>query len=177
MTLSKEISATLFAAWIAENYPELYEELAKHVPNAPKQNLSGFTDFLKNVGSTIGNVATNVVSGLSTGIKSVGTFLASQEGAQTLTSLASAYTAINQATIQTQAARAQTGQAPAVIETRYDTATQSYVPIYSPDGKVAYNVNGQLLSSLAPSFFRQYGLWLILGGAGLLFVYLFLRRN
>jgi hypothetical protein len=176
MALPKEVSTVLFAAWLQENYPDVYAQLAQQVGAGPTQHLNGFTDFLRTAGSAIANTAKTVVSGLSSGVKAVGGYLASSNGMETLSALAQTYSAVNQATLATQYARAQAGEAPATIETRYDPATGQYVPIYAPNAGSGYLVNQNVLSKLSPGFFQKY-LWWIVGGVGVLAVILILRKR
>lgn len=161
-----QVANTLFAAWLSEAYPDLYKQLAlKAGAEATSQRLSGFFDVLSSIGSAIGSAASNVASGLGNAVQSVGSYLGSKEGQDTLTALAKTYNTINQATIQTQAQRAGSGATPAPIETRYDPATGTYVPVYTASGQ-SYRVDSSYLSKLSGGF-SKYWPWL-LGGAILL---------
>lgn len=176
-TISKQDSNVLLAAWLAENYPALFAQLvAKVAPAQPAQPLQGFSDVLRSIGSGITSAASAITSTLSSGVKAVGSFLGSQQGQETLTGLAAAYGALNAATISTQQQRASAGQAPAVIETRYDPSTQSYVPIYAPTGTTGYAVTGEVLNTLQPSFLKKYGMVLAIGGVALVGIYFLFRK-
>lgn len=176
-TLPKNVTGALLAAWLSENYPELFDKVAARANVAgPKQQLAGFTDWLSSAGSALSSVAGNVASGLSDAVKNVGSFLASDEGAKTLSSLANAYGKVNSAILQTQVNRAQTGQAPAAIEMRLNPATGVYEPVYKQDGQ-QYPLNQSVLNSLQPSLIARYKWWII-GGAGALFLgYIILRKR
>lgn len=177
MKLDTKISSTLLAAWLKENYPEIYKELAYRIGDGTEQHLAGFTDFLQSVGSNIANVAQSVASGLSTGVQAVGSFLSSDAGQKTLASLSQAYGAMNSSAIQVQAQRAQQGQAPAVINTVYDPATGTYVPTHTDASGRQIPISPSVLAKLNPSFLSRYGLWIVGGGAALVILYFILSRK
>lgn len=152
-------SNVLFAAWLAENQPAVFNLLLKKAdPAAKPQQLEGFTDVLKSIGSAAGSAARVLASGLSTAVKSVGSFLGSSSGQQTLQTALQVYAATQLPAAQTIAAQnglAQAGQAPADVQMQWSPAQQQWIPT----GNVA---------ALKPSFMDQYGPWLLAGAAALL---------
>jgi hypothetical protein len=169
------VANALLAAWLQEQYPELFADLARRAAPA---NLSGFTDTLRAVGGAIGTAASKVVSGLSTVVQSVGNFIGTPEGQSVLSTLAAAklQSSANQI-VSTQVARANAGIPPAPIGTAYDPATNTYVPVVSTVSGQTLPLDQRLLSSLQPSFLDKYGVWLIGGGVGLVLVAFMLRRG
>jgi len=164
-----QVSNVLLAAWIQEQYPDLFASLAAHASASPGGGLSGITDILSSIGSTIGSAATSVLSGVSNVAKSVGGFLTSADGQQTLAALAAAKLQSNQNSIlQAQIARTQAGIPPAAIGTTYNPATGTYVPTMTTASGQQVPLTQQALQSLQPSFLDKYGLWLLGGGFGLL---------
>lgn len=184
MSVEKQVAQTLMAAWLAENHPDIFNELlvrsgnptgaARAVDLAPPQvGLAGFTDALSSIWGGITKAATKVASGLGTAVKGVGTFLGSEAGASVLaTAVALKYgqKSPQAAIIDTQYQRSQAGVTPAPIQTVYDQSTGTYVPILNqqtPQGVAQYPISNQLLNQLQPSFLDRYGVWLIGGGIGL----------
>jgi len=177
-TLPKPVANTLFAAWLAEAYPEVFEALADHaaIPS-DGHNLSGFMDVLTSIGGGISDAAKYVVNNLSSTVQAVGSFVNSPAGQSALSAIISNNVGgIGSATIATQAARAQTGAVPAAIQTVYNPATQTYVPVMTNAQGQPYVINPQTLQSLQPSFLSRYGLWIAGGVLGFGALYL-LTRN
>jgi hypothetical protein len=152
-----------FAYWLHNEQPELFAALLKRAVGAPA-GLSGITDILRSVGST-----------LASGVKSVGNFLASKNGQETLTALAGTYAAVKgmqQASVLTQMQRADAGLAPAPITTAYD-ASGNPVAVYQQAG-AQYPMTPDIMRQLTPSsvgsMFRQYGVPIAIG-VGLLLVF------
>lgn len=185
MTIEKQVASTLMAAWLAENYPDVFNELlvratnptgAAHAVNLapPAVGLNGFTDTLSSIWGGITKAATTVASGLGTAVKSVGSFLGSEAGANVLaTAVALKYGSKSpQASIiDTQYQRSQSGVTPAPIQTVYDQTSGTYVPILqqqTPQGAVQYPISNQLLNQLQPSFMDRYGVWMVGGGIALI---------
>ncbi len=154
-------SATALAEWLAANEPELFEVLLREAATERAQ-LHGLTDFLSTIGSSI-----------STAASTVGNFLTSSKGMDTLTSLGSTYLQVRQQSnvLKTQVALAQAGMLPAPISNTIGANGQT-VPVYTPTNQVATN---QLLARLQPSFFEQYKMPIVLGGAALLLLVLVLK--
>lgn len=111
--------AAEFAQWLANDQPELFVALYKRaLPAVQKaKGLSGFTDVLSSIGS-----------GLSKAVSQVGTFLSSPQGQQTIATLGNAYlqTKAAREAVKVNLQRAQTGQAPAPIQTVYNPNTMQY---------------------------------------------------
>jgi hypothetical protein len=175
---NKTVSHTLLAAWLQEQYPDLFAELVQELSRrAGGQQLSGFTDILSSIGSAIGSAATTVWSGLSNTVQAVGGVLATKEGAGLLSSLAAIKLQSGANSIlATQVARAGAGVAPAPIQTTYDPSTGTYVPTVTTASGQQVALTPQMLSSLQPSFIDKYGLWIAGGGAALLLGVVLLRR-
>lgn len=168
---------TLFAAWLAENRPDLFNALARAsgAQTGQPMKLEGFTDILASIGSGISSAARSVASGLSTTVKGVGNFLASSSGQSALARLGTAYVAIKTApeaaALQAQVDRANAGLAPAPIEMTWDASRQQYVPVYQ----------GQPLSvgqarSLGSSL-TTYLPWIVGGLAAVFLLFNLTRRS
>lgn len=170
------VSQTLFAAWLAENQPQVFNALAQRAgaQTGQPQQLSGFTDLLSSIGSSISGAARAVAGGLSSTIKSVGGFLGTGAGQQTLTALATTYAASQAGpALQLQADRAAAGQPPAPIQMVWDAAQQKYVAT-DPAGQL---LSAQRLASYQPSFLSGATPWILGGGALLLVTLLFMRKR
>lgn len=178
ITLTKQESAQLLAAWLAENMPELYVQLAQRAGSTAPPQLSGITDMLRSIGSGIATAARSVASGLSTGVKSVGNLLTTKEGVETLTSLATVYaqTQAQKDALKVQVAQAQAGQPPQAIQTVYDPATGVYTPVFAPPGSQPQVMTPQLANRLMPNFFQQYGPWIFGFGVAAVALAIYLRR-
>jgi len=142
----KQLAAQALAQWLQQNEPELFAVLAQQA--AGSGELAGITDVLTSIGSGIAKAASTVGSGIATAAKSVGSFLASPNGVSVLSSLGQTYlqTTAQKNALQVQLAAAQAGQPPAPIETRYDAATNTYVPIVSGTQPLTPQLAQQLLA-------------------------------
>lgn len=190
MTPQQQVAGILTAAWLAENYPDLFNELAVQLNPAgaprdvylapPTVGLAGFTDTLSSIWGAVTNVAGKVASGLGTAVKTVGTFLGSEAGQSALSALvASKYgsNSMQTAVVNTQLNRTQAGQTPAPIETRYDPATGVYTPVLTQQTGTTYELNPQLLNQLQPTFIEKYGLWMVGLGFGVVALILLTNRR
>lgn len=179
VTSDKQVANELLAAWLQENYPTVFNELAARAgAPATAPGLSGISDIFSSIGGAITSAAKSVASGLSTTIKTVGSVLGSPEGGALLGSILAVKGAgsLTTQTIGTQYDRAQVGYSPAPIQTVYDPATGSYVPVYNNQGQ-QYQVDQSVLRQLAPSFMQKYGVMIAAaGGLLLLFIVLKSRR-
>lgn len=182
MKLDTQTSHELFAAWLAEVYPEVFNELAKA---AGTQNtattLSGFMDILRSVGSGIVTATRTISSSFGGAVKQVGSFLASDAGKSTIEGIVGLYAAkqgmnANLAAISLQGERASANEAPAPIQTVYDPATGQYIPVLSPTPDQNYALNSSLIQELRPSFLDRYGVW-VLGGGLLLVTLIYIHRS
>lgn len=179
---STAVSHTLLAAWLQENYPQVFAELAQYA-NAPppdRQSLSGFTDILSSIGSGISSAASSVASGLSSTVKAVGGFIASDAGQQTLATIVNAklQSNVNKQLVAAQIARANADQAPAPVQNAINPATGTYMPTLTLANGQTVPVTSSVLAGLQPTFMQRYGIWL-LGGllvAGVVGVAMFGRR-
>jgi hypothetical protein len=175
----KEVAADALAQWLARNEPELFAAMAARAGG----ELSGITDIFASIGTGIAKAAGSIGTGLTAAVKGVGSFLTSANGLSTLASLGNSYlqTQAQKNALQVQLAQVQAGQAPAPIETRYDAATGSYVPVYVP----ASGIPQALTPDLSAQLLRQAGFdwarwapWLIGGGLTLaLFIWLLTRNR
>lgn len=187
MSEQKAVANTLLAAWLAEQYPEVFNELLVRSTNPtgaprgvnvapPPVGLSGFTDTLSSIWGGITSAASSVASAVAPAIKSVGSFLGSQAGQNVLaTAVALKYgsTSNQAAVIGTQVNRSQAGQTPAPIQTVYDASTGTYVPVLNQNtntGVMQYPVSSSILDRLQPSFIDRYGPWMIGAGIALVIV-------
>jgi hypothetical protein len=174
----KQEAAQSLAQWLQRNEPELFAALAQQAARAG--DLAGITDVLSSIGSGIAKVAGSISTGVATAAKTVGGFLASSNGLSVLSSLGQTYlqSTAQKNALQVQLAAAQAGMAPAPIETRYDPATNSYVPIVGGTQLLTPQLTAQLLAQQRGSFdWQRWAPWLI--GAGLLggIVWLIVKRD
>lgn len=157
-------SAEALALWLSRNEPMLFEQLQMRAmaSEAGESNLAGVMDWLKSAGTSVTNA-----------VKSVGTFISSPAGMQTMVGLGTTLLQNKQqmAVLQTQAAMAQAGMTPAPIQNTTNAYGQT-VPVYTPTNQV---VSPQILASLQPTFLQQYALPLTVGG-GILLIMLAMRR-
>jgi hypothetical protein len=165
-----ETSYDKFAKWLAAVHPEVFKALyekAKGVP-LPKNTagLGDISDWLSGVGDSLASAAS-----------AVGNFVSSPQGIATLSSLGTAYlnnqTASN--VMQTQVLRAQAGQNPAPIQYVQNSAGQT-VPVVG-SGIAQTQLTPQILQSFTPStFMGKYGLWIGVGAAAIVIIYLIRSR-
>lgn len=188
VTTDKLVSGTLLAAWLAQNYPDLYQEIAIRADNpthAPPDvrltppGLAGFTDVLSSIWGGISTAATKVASGLSATVQGVGNFLASKEGASALATLAVAKygaSSTQSSVIATQLGRTTVGQTPAPIQTVQDPTTGQYIPVLTQNGQ-NYQLTPQVLQQLQPSFLDKYGIYIAGGAFALVILTLLMNRR
>lgn len=199
MSEQKAVASTLLAAWLAEQYPEVFNELLVRSTNPtgapsavnvapPPVGLNGFTDALSSIWGGISSAASSIASsslvqGLGSAVKSVGSFLGTPAGQNVLaTAVALKYgnQSSQAAVMYTQNQRAQAGQTPAPIQTVFDQSTGTYVPVLTqqtPVGTQQYPVSNQILNALQPTFIDRYGPWIIGGGIALVLVVTLARRS
>lgn len=155
-----KIAAESFAKWLAQDQPALFVALYKKaVPAQTRQELSGFTDVLSSIGSSLGNA-----------VSQVGSFLASPAGIQTVSTIGGAYLqsqAAKQAT-QLQMARAQSGQYAVPIQTAYNPVTQQYEPLLIQPSGQAVPITAQMARELAPNM--PMWAWFSIGGVALFLI-------
>jgi hypothetical protein len=180
-----------FAAWLEVNEPALFAALLKAASSSgmPPAGLGDWSSILSDVGS----VASSLGSGISDAASSVGNYLTSSQGLQSLSSLANTYmqTQAQQAVLQTQLSRAQQGLPPAPVSYSTNAAGQ-VVPVYTgasqvpglygspvtlPNGTSGYPISTTGLTALGgTSSMSSYLPW-ILGGAAVLVGILFLTSR
>lgn len=154
-------SATEFAAWLAQNEPDLFAALTREAATKSAR-LNGVMDFLS---SAWGNV--------SDAVSNVGSYLTSGDGLNNLVKLGGAYIQgqTQQNVMQTQLAMARSGFSPLPISNQIGANGQT-VPVYQPTGQP---VSNQMLSQLAPGGLGSYAIPIAIGG-GLLLLALLLKR-
>lgn len=136
----KQVAMRLYAGWLAENAPAIFNALLKQAPGAPKglsglghcrMQLSGITDIFDSIGSEVSDAASSVADSLGSAVSSVGDFLGSPKGQGTLTALVSDYAATQTTAAKVTAAQNQLAlqtQVPASVGLQWNPTTQSYVP-------------------------------------------------
>lgn len=154
-------NADALANWLARNQPQVFEQLYKAAHQ--RAQLSGITDWLSAVGTSVGTAA-----------KSVGSFLTSQEGMATLGTIGSIYlqSQAQKDALKLQVANAQAGYAPANVQTVGANPYNS-VPVYvDPVTGYQQPLTPQLTQQLMPpSSIMQYLPWVLAGGVVLLFAF------
>jgi hypothetical protein len=115
-------SARSFAAWLMKDQPQLFIELAKSAGIPTAQPLSGFADVMSAFGA-----------GLSSTVKSVGSYLSSAQGQTMLTTLGTTYlaTKAQKDALDLQLKQAQAGQMAAPIQTAYNPQSGAYEVLYT----------------------------------------------
>lgn len=171
--MMKDMAAQAFAAWLQQNEPELFAALLERADRTGVAGLGAWTDVLSSIGS-----------GLANAVKSVASYVASPSGTSSLTSLAQTYLQSQgqKNALKVQLAQAQAGYTPAPIETRYDAATNTYVPVYTPPAGTApvpltADLSAQLLRQSQRFDWNRWLPWIIGGGAGVAFVIWLATRN
>lgn len=163
MLLKKNTDA--LAVWLAENQPEVFESvlrtaLGKKIPRSVS-GLSGISDTLSSLGTSFGSA-----------VKSVGSFLASENGIKTLGTVGGLYlqSQAQRNALRLQTATVQAGYAPYPVQ-NVGVDTNSAVPIYGPTGQ---RLTPSLTQRLMPqgSILREYLPWALVfaGALALLFV-------
>lgn len=152
-----------FALWLAQNQPRVFQALL--VSARKRAHLSGITDWLTNVGTSVGGA-----------VKSVGSFLTSGEGMATVSALGTVYlqTRTQRDALRLQLQQAQAGYSPQPVYTV--GAGDTGVPYYrDPVTGHSYPLTSQLANQLKPS--TSSTLTGIVVGAVLLTLFLFLKRS
>lgn len=113
-------SGVELAKWLALNQPEVFEALVCAQAGEVNPHLNGITDWLTSIGSSIG-----------TAVKSVGSFLTTQQGIATTAAIGSLYlqTQAQKDALKIQVANAAAGNPLPAISTVGTTAGNSY-PVY-----------------------------------------------
>lgn len=178
--MMKDLAAQAFAAWLSQNEPELFAALvqrARQRGDAPAAGLGDWSSILSSIGS-----------GIASAVKNVASYVSSPQGVNSLSSLAQTYLQSQgqKNALKVQLAQAQAGYAPAPIETRYDAATNTYVPIYTPPIgtpgagtaiPLTPDLSAQLLSNAQGADWTRWLPWIIGGGAAALLVIWLATRN
>ncbi|MGH7144781.1 MAG: hypothetical protein ACREJ2_11735 [Planctomycetota bacterium] len=177
-----------FAAWLEQHEPDLFQALLKDAAAhgaIPKAGLGDWSSILSDIGS-----------GISDAASSVGDYLTSSQGMQSLTGLANTYlqSQTAQAVTQMQVSRAQQGLAPAPVSYAVNSAGQT-VPVYTGStvpssiapyagqpvnlgGTTAYPLSSQALAALSGgSTLTKYMPWILAGGGALLLFGLLAMRK
>jgi len=147
------------ALWLAQNQPHVFQALMQH--SRQRAQLSGVTDWLSSVGTSLGGA-----------VKSVGSFLTSQEGIATLGALGTTYltTRAQRDALRVQVAQAQAGYPPQPV---YTVGTDQTPYYRDPATGQSYPLTSQIANQLQPAMN-----WtpLLIGG-GVLFTILLLMRS
>lgn len=178
-TDKRQVAMTIYAGWLAENAPAIFNALLSQVQNGPKgvaglahcngncrMKLSGITDVLDSLGSEVSDAASSVADGLGSAVSSVGDFLSSSKGQGTLTALVSDYAASQTTAAQVTNAQNQLAlqaRLPASVGLTWNPATQTYVPYGN-------------LSQLSSGSWQRYLPFILLGGGALILVTALARR-
>lgn len=159
--ITPDTAADALAQWIMVNEPQLFDALLARTP----QSVSGIADILSNIGG-----------GVATAAKNVGSFLASDAGMSTLSSLGGMYlqTRMQKDALKIQVKQAQQGLPPAPIQTQGNPMTGTTSAYYYPQGQAPIPLTPQLTAQLLPK--TNYLPWLVGGGAFLLVTLLLARR-
>lgn len=146
--------AESLALWLAQNQPNVFKALT--VEANKRGRLNGITDWLSNVGSSLGGA-----------VKSVGSFLTSEEGLGALTAAGGLYlqSQAQKDALKIQVAQAQAGYPPAPVYSA-GSNPNSQIPYYvDPSTGKQYSLTPQLTNYLMPQkTFQDYLPW-IMGGA------------
>lgn len=149
------------ALWIAKNQPQVFERLMRSAQQ--RAQLSGITDWLSSVGTSLGGA-----------VKSVGSFLSSPEGMATVGALGTVYlqTQAQKDALKLQLSQARAGYPPQPV---YSVGTQN-VPYYQdPATGQSYPLTSQLASQLQPPM--NWTPIAIAGGVGALLLVLFMGKR
>lgn len=128
------------ALWIATNQPEVFKALVRDANRAGQ--LHGITDWLSGVGTSLGSAVSNV-----------GSFLSSEDGMKTLTSLGNTYLQVRaqRDALRVQTRLAASGQYPAPIQSVGPNPYTS-LPVYvDPASGQQFPFSPQLANQLQPS--------------------------
>ena len=155
-----------FATWLAEDQPELFVALYKKALPQTVRGIGSFTDVLSSIGTSLSNAAS-----------SVGTYLTSSQGLDTLSKLAGTYltTQASKNAVNTNLARVQAGYAPAPIQTVYNPNTGEYQAVVTNSTGAVVPLSNSVQSALTSMGLPSWAPW-ALGGAGLLLLVLLLRK-
>ncbi len=120
--ISQKVADSL-AQWLLKDQPGLFVKLAQVARVVPKNTALGdFTDILSAIGS-----------GISTAVSSVGSFLTSAQGLQTLSTLGATYmtTQAQKNALNVQLATTAANKTAAPIQTVYNSQTGQYEALYT----------------------------------------------
>lgn len=166
--MKPETPQQAFAYWLAENQPHVFVALVDAMKKeAKRQNggVAGITDWLSNVGTTIGSAT-----------KSVGSFLTSQQGLATLSTVGGLYlqTQAQKDALKVQVAQMQAGNAPQPIYSAGANYNSS-VPIYvDPTTGQRLPLSSSLATQLMPERFSGYLPMFLIGAGIFMFAFYFL---
>jgi hypothetical protein len=155
-------NADALALWLAKNQPEVFEGALRaaqgqSIPRTPS-NLAGITDVLSSIGTSFGSA-----------VKSVGSFLSSENGIKTLGAVGGLYlqSQAQRDALRLQVATVQAGYPPQPVQNvGYNTNTA--VPMYGTQ-PLTPTLTNQLLPRT--SILREYAPWAIGFAVALGFLY------
>lgn len=158
------------AVWLADNQPEVFEGVLRTalVKNAPRgvAGLSGITETLSSLGTSFGSA-----------VKSVGSFLTSDNGMKTLGTVGGLYlqSQAQKDALKLQSSMVQAGYAPYPVQ-NVGVNTDTAVPVYGPTGQ---RLTPSLAQQLMPqgSLLRDTLPWLLLFGGALAYLFVSRPRN
>lgn len=163
MILKKNADA--LARWLADNQPEVFEGVLRTalVKKTPRSTvgLSGISETLSAFGTSFGSA-----------VKSVGSFLTSEDGMKALGTVGGLYlqSQAQKDALKLQTAVVQAGYSPYPVQ-NVGVNTNGASPIYTPTGQY---LTSSLANQLTPktSVLQEYLPWVLLfgGGLALLFV-------
>lgn len=167
MILRKNTEA--LAIWLATNQPEVFEgvlrtALVKKMP-ASVSGLAGINETLTAFGTS-----------LSGAVKSVGSFLNSEQGMATLGTVGGLYlqSRAQKDALKLQTSMVQAGYAPYPVQ-NVGVNTDTAVPVYGPTGQ---RLTPTLMQQLMPqgSLLREYLPWVVVLGSALAALYVIRPR-
>lgn len=142
-------NADQLALWLADNQPEVFAAMLYKATRrtAPKQ-LGGLAETLSSFGASLGSA-----------VKSVGSFIKSEDGMKTLGTVGGLYlqSQAQRDALRLQTQMVQSGYAPYPVQ-NVGVNTNSAVPVYGPTGQV---LNPSLMNQLMPrsDIVRDYLPW------------------
>ena len=152
-------AAAQFSKWLAQEHPELFVALYRRAQPSIVKTLEDFSDLLSSIGT-----------GLTTAVSTVGSFLTSAQGQQTISALGAAYlqSKAAQQAVNTNLSRAQAGLAPAPIQTVYNPQSGQYEAVLPGQSSGSYIPLAQA-QGISPGFsMNSVPTWVWAAGGGLL---------
>lgn len=161
--MTRQQSSVLLARWLAENQPAVFEALMRRSQGEVQPQLSGIADFLSTIGTSVGSA-----------VKSVGSFLTSEDGMKTLATVGGIYltSQAQKDALKVQMARAQAQTQPAPIYTVGADTNNPYPMIGTQSS--ARPLTPATANAWLPAGWPVWAPWAI-GAAALLALFFFTR--